>query len=395
MDPAAPDLDPGPPAGLLQCCTVALHLKKVLHSLGLESNIKVSGSKGLHLSVPLNDGETYEATQPFAKAVAQLAQRQMPDLVVSDMAKKLRRGKVLIDWSQNSDFKTTVCVYALRAKREQPFVSLPLTWGEITKALRTASDTALFFTPEQTILRVKKRGDLFAEVLSLKQKLPASFTDALEKAPRQSLSSWQRGRKHGTSLKEYSGKRDHARTPEPAADEPDHAMDASRKVPRFVVQKHQASHLHYDFRLEMQGALRSWAVPKGPPQRVKETRLAMHVEDHPIAYADFEGTIPPGNYGAGTVMVWDHGTYEEASGNPAAAFHAGKLHLTLHGTKLKGEWVLVKDRRDDEGRRWPLIKAGITTHISKTSDATSSKTGRTLAQIARDNDRQWQSNRGA
>ncbi len=158
------------------------------------------------------------------------------------------------------------------------------------------------------------------------------------------------------SLREYTAKRDFKQTAEPAvktspSEEPDRPL-------RYVIQKHAASHLHYDWRLEMQGVLRSWAVPKGPPTELKEARLAMHVEDHPLDYERFEGTIPPGNYGAGTVMVWDYGVYGDITGNPAAAFHAGKMHLVLQGEKLKGEWILVKDKREPESNRWLLIKAG-------------------------------------
>jgi bifunctional non-homologous end joining protein LigD len=104
--------------------------------------------------------------------------------------------------------------------------------------------------------------------------------------------------------------------------------------------------------------LRSWAVPIGPPRKVRETRLAMHVEDHPLDYADVEGTIPPGDYGTGTLMVWDHGECEDLTGNPTAAFHTGKLHLLMPGTKLKGEWILVKDHREEDSNKWLLIKAG-------------------------------------
>jgi len=390
------DLDPGEPAGILDCGEIALHLKTVFDALKLASFVKVSGSKGLHLAVPLNSEVTYEATQPFAKAIAELVMQQLPDRVVSEMAKTLRRGKVLIDWSQNSDFKTTVCVYAMRAKREEPFISMPITWEELARAVKRRDEKALFFTAAAAVKRIKRGGDLFAPVLTLKQKLPASFTEALAAGPPPKLSSWPRnrnksGQDHDKSLREYAAKRDHSKTPEPAA----RAVKTKEKgsgVHRFVIQKHEASHLHYDWRLEMQGVLRSWAVPKGPPTKLREARLAMHVEDHPLDYADFEGTIPPGNYGAGTVMVWDQGEYEDLTGNPAAAFHQGKMHVIMRGKKLKGEWILVKDRREEDSNKWLLIKAGEPLTLSAKADDTSAISGRSMKQIARDNDAQWQSN---
>ena len=387
------DLDPGPPAGIFECAEVALHLKGLFDAWGLESFVKVSGSKGLHLSVPLNSGATYEMTQPFAKAIAELGQQQMPKQVVSGMAKSIRTGKVLIDWSQNSDFKTTVAVYALRAKSGTPFVSMPITWAELKRALKRKEEAALFFEPAAALKRIRKVGDLFAPVLALKQQLPKAFTKALAAAPPPKLSRWPRNSKRSDkSLREYTAKRDFAQTAEPAA-EPRREEKADG-VHRFVIQKHEASHLHYDWRLEMQGVLRSWAVPKGPPTELKEARLAMHVEDHPLAYEKFEGTIPAGNYGAGTVMVWDHGVYGDITGNPAAAFHAGKMHLVLQGQKLKGEWILVKDKREPESNKWLLIKAGESMKpIPPKLDDKSAISGRSMAAIAKANDAQWQSNR--
>jgi bifunctional non-homologous end joining protein LigD len=391
------DLDPGEPAEILDCGRVALHLKDLFEALNLRSFVKVSGSKGLHLIVPLNCDVTYEMTQPFAKALAELASQQMPDRVVSEMAKTRRGGKVFIDWSQNSDFKTTVCVYSMRAKHEEPFISMPITWKELASAVDRGDQKSLFFTPDAALKRIKRVGDLFESVLTLEQKLPSAFTQALAAGPPQKLSSWPRNRSkpRDKSLREYAAKRDHTKTPEPAALPT--AKDAKRKgLHRFVIQKHQASHLHYDWRLEMQGVLRSWAVPKGPPTKVRETRLAMHVEDHPLEYANFEGTIPPGNYGAGTVMVWDRGVYEDLTGNPAAAFHAGKLHLVMRGTKLKGEWILVKDHREEESNKWLLIKAGESlSPFSEKDDGTSVVSGRSMSEIAKANDAQWQSNRAA
>lgn len=388
------DLDPGEPAGILDCAEVALHLRTVFRKLGLDSFAKVSGSKGIHLTVPLNSEVTYATTQPFARAIAELVAHAMPKGVVAKMAKSLRRGKVFIDWSQNSDFKTTVCVYAMRAKRREPFISMPVTWEELQRAVKRKKEDALFFTPRQALRRWKRVGDLFAPTLTLRQELPESFTDALAAGPPRKLSAWPRNSKpvRDKSLREYAAKRDHLRTPEPPA------RPVSKQSPnrphRFVIQKHAASHLHYDFRLEMEGVLRSWAVPKGPPRKPKEARLAMHVEDHPLEYADFEGTIPPGNYGAGTVMVWDQGTYEDLSGHPTAAFYQGKLHIVMQGKKLHGEWILLKDRAEDrESNKWLLVKAGQELKLSRKADDSSAITGRSMEEIAAANDRQWQSNR--
>ena len=157
------------------------------------------------------------------------------------------------------------------------------------------------------------------------------------------------------SLKEYQRKRNFASTPEPKGDETKDARRAAKVKERFFcVQKHLASHLHYDFRLEHNGVLLSWAVPKGPSLNPKDRRLAMHVEDHPWDYREFEGVIPEG-YGAGIVMLWDRGTWKPEPGfeDVDAAMKKGELKFTLTGVKLKGSWVLVRLR--DE-RSWLLIK---------------------------------------
>jgi len=158
---------------------------------------------------------------------------------------------------------------------------------------------------------------------------------------------------HAASLKEYHAKRRFDLTPEPKGNlATDTNRSKKKKEPIFVVQKHLASHLHYDFRLEHKGTLLSWAVPKGPSLNPKDKRLAMRVEDHPLDYADFEGVIPEG-YGAGVVMVWDKGTWTPLNGNVDEALKKGELKFELHGVKLKGSWVLVRTR--DE-RTWLLIK---------------------------------------
>src|SRR5256712_5946720 len=140
------------------------------------------------------------------------------------------------------------------------------------------------------------------------------------------------------SLREYKAKRNFRRTAEPAGK----VAPPRKQHLRFVVQKHAATRLHYDFRLEIEGVLKSWAVPKGFPTTKGDRRLAVEVEDHPLDYGGFEGTIAPGNYGAGTVMLWDTGTYEVSGDDPLEALKDGKLHLHLHGKKLNGEWTLVR-----------------------------------------------------
>jgi bifunctional non-homologous end joining protein LigD len=169
------DLDPGEGTNLVTCAEIAFALKSLLESNGLESFAKVSGSKGLQLYVPLNTKTSYAQTRSFAQEAAVALERQMPKGVVSEMAKSLRRGKVFIDWSQNSDFKTTVGVYSLRAKADEPFVSMPVTWDELA-TLQDARDPAkLRFGPQAALKRLEAEGDLFASLLTVKQTLPGKL----------------------------------------------------------------------------------------------------------------------------------------------------------------------------------------------------------------------------
>jgi bifunctional non-homologous end joining protein LigD len=166
------DLDPGQPAALLECAQVGLELRQMLGALGLESFPKTSGSKGLQVYVPLNNGLTYVDTKPFAHAIARLLEKKLPKLVVSSMSKSVRGGKVFVDWSQNDEHKTTACVYSLRAK-ERPTASTPVRWDEIEAALEARDGARLTFESEETLARVSEHGDLFAPVLELEQALPA------------------------------------------------------------------------------------------------------------------------------------------------------------------------------------------------------------------------------
>jgi len=165
------DLDPGAPAGIVQCCEVGLILRDTFELLGLQTLAKVSGSKGLQLYVPLNTAVSYDETKSFARAVADALAAQRPDLIVSNMKKSLRAGKVLVDWSQNDPHKTTVCVYSLRA-RERPTVSMPVTWLEVERCRKQSDPALLSFESAAALDRIEERGDLFAPLLSLRQPLP-------------------------------------------------------------------------------------------------------------------------------------------------------------------------------------------------------------------------------
>ncbi len=165
------DLDPGPPANIVQCCQVGLWLRDIFEHLGLQSFPKTSGSKGLQLYVPLNTPTSFDQTKLFSRALAQLLEQEHPDMVLSDMKKALRTGKVFVDWSQNDEHKTTVAVYSLRA-RENPTVSTPVTWDEVERTFKKKDANLLVFRSDQTIARFEKMGDLFEPTLRLKQKLP-------------------------------------------------------------------------------------------------------------------------------------------------------------------------------------------------------------------------------
>ena len=206
-------------------------------------------------------------------------------------------------------------------------------------------------------------------MLTLKQKLPKAFATA--EAP-------------ADPLARYVAKRDFSETKEPKGRV--EKMPKGKDSGRFVIQKHDASHLHYDFRLEMDGTLKSWAVPKGLPTELGIKRSAFQVEDHPVSYLTFEGTIPKGQYGGGTVMVWDLGTYQLLGGS----HREGNLKLLLKGKKLKGEWHMFRIRSSEEKPVWLIAKSGrAATPISARQDDSSVLTRRSMKQIAADNDAQW------
>jgi bifunctional non-homologous end joining protein LigD len=238
--------------------------------------------------------------------------------------------------------------------------------------------------PTKSTTKSAKRGTKQPKAAASKaKKSPAKKSTARKSPARKSPAA-----KAPPALAEYRRKRDFTRTREPAG-------GPTRAGPKlaFVIQKHAASHLHFDLRLELDGVMKSWAVPKGPSLDPTVKRLAMQVEDHPIEYNKFEGTIPEGEYGGGTVMLWDRGTYTAPGDEPdpeaalRRGYEKGDFKFELHGKRLQGSWVLVRIRRDEERRQWLLIKhrdeyaeegADIVADVT-----TSVATGRTMDEIAR------------
>ena len=226
------------------------------------------------------------------------------------------------------------------------------------------------------------------------KKAPAK-KDGVRKTAAKKTPAKKTAAKKGVPLAEYNAKRDFSKTAEPAGKVP----RARSKALQFVIQKHAASHLHYDLRLELDGVMKSWAVPKGPSLDPSVKRLAMQVEDHPISYNTFEGTIPEGEYGGGTVMLWDRGTYEAEDGGDVNSlrdgYERGDLKIVFHGKRMKGGWVLVRMKRP--GRpQWLFIKHRDESATAKrdvtAEEMTSVTTGRSMDQIASGR-RVWHSNR--
>jgi bifunctional non-homologous end joining protein LigD len=291
------DLDPGEGVTLTDCAEVARLARDILTDMGLEPMPVTSGSKGIHLYAALDGKQTSDEVSAVAHELARALEADHPDLVVSDMKRAIRAGKVFVDWSQNHAAKTTIAPYSLRG-RFTPTVAAPRTWREL------ASKDLEHLDYKEVLARVKRRGDPLAD-------LSAGHLDEDV---------------HGAAedrLTTYRSKRDAGKTPEPVPDETPHSTTGRT----FVIQEHHARRLHWDFRLEHDGVLVSWAVPKGPPMDPGENHLAVHVEDHPLEYGAFEGDIPHGEYGAGHVTIWDAGDYDLEKWRDDK-----EVIVTLHGT---------------------------------------------------------------
>ena len=296
------DLDPGEGVDLAQCAEVARLSRDILADMGLDARPVTSGSKGIHLYAALDGQQTSEEVSAVAHELARALEADHPDLIVSDMKKSLRNGKVLLDWSQNHRNKTTICPYSLRG-RFTPTVAAPRTWAELEDPNLAQLDY------EEVLARLANDGDPLAG-------LDAGEVDA--------GTLTEAGGDGGgpDRLSKYRSMRDAAKTPEPVPAEPAPPSEGNS----FVIQEHHARRLHWDFRLERDGVLVSWALPKGPPDSPNQNHLAVQTEDHPLDYGSFEGTIPKGEYGAGEVRIWDSGTYE------AEKWREGKeVIAVLHG----------------------------------------------------------------
>lgn len=318
------DLDPGEGVTMPQLSEVASAVRELMSDIGLETYPLTSGSKGVHLYVPLADPISSHGASVLARRVAQQLEKAMPTLVTATMTRSLRDGKVFLDWSQNSSAKTTIAPYSMRG-RDQPTVAAPRTWAEF-------EDPDLrHLRFDEVLERVDRDGDLFA-----------AFD---ENAP------------VADKLTTYRRMRDPGRTPEPVpAEAPAMGTQARGRRrggsgDRFVIQEHHARRLHYDFRLERDGVLVSWAVPKNLPETTSVNHLAVHTEDHPLEYATFEGSIPKGEYGGGSVIVWDSGTYETEKfrdHGPDGPERGGEVIVTLHGAKIEGRYALIQTG----GKNW-------------------------------------------
>ena len=305
------DLDPGEGVTMAQLAEVAHAVRELIADIGLTTFPLTSGSKGLHLYTPLEEPVSSRGTTVLAKRVAQQLEKSMPKLVTATMTKSLRAGKVFLDWSQNSGSKTTIAPYSLRG-REHPTVAAPRSWDELgDPALRQ-------LRYDEVLERVAHDGDLLAPLDAPDVRAPVS--DRLTK---------------------YRSMRDASKTPEPVPYRGP-AEPVIGQGNTFVIQEHHARRLHYDFRLERDGVLVSWAVPKNLPETTSVNHLAVHTEDHPLEYGSFEGNIPKGEYGAGKVVIWDSGTYE------AEKFRDDEVIVNLHGSRISGRYALIQT----DGDQW-------------------------------------------
>ncbi|MCU1474715.1 ATP-dependent DNA ligase [Amnibacterium sp.] len=329
------DLDPGDGAGLAECAEVARLIRPIIEHMGLTAVPVTSGSKGIHLYAALDGAWTSDQVTEVAHELARALEADHPDLVVSDMKKTLRTGKVLVDWSQNRAAKTTLVPYSLRGTL-RPMAAAPRTWEEL-------DDPALgHLTPGEVLERLRSAPDPLAPLHPAEDRLAR-----------------------------YRAMRDAGRTPEPGVSVAAPTVGAGNA---FVIQEHHARRLHWDFRLERDGVLVSWALPRGVPGLGERNHLAVHTEDHPLDYGSFEGEIPKGEYGGGSVTIWDSGTYtaEKWRDDEVIATLTGRADGGLAGEPVRVALVRTGEPADAEaaapggehaGEQWLIHRMALSTTV--------------------------------
>ena len=331
------DLDPGPGVSLAQCASIAMLVRDILRDIGHDPVPVTSGSKGIHLYAPLDGSQSPEQATEVARELARALESDHPDQVISTMKRSQREGKVFIDWSQNNGAKTTVSPYSLRG-RDQPMVAAPRTWDELEDPELRQLEY------QEVITRLATLGDPLADLA------PSADRDRLSR---------------------YRSMRDPAKTPEPV---PAARSGQQQGGFRFVIQEHHARRLHYDVRLERDGVLASWAVPKAPPTDPTINHLAVRTEDHPLEYLTFHGTIPKGEYGAGNMRIWDAGTYRlhkwregkeviiTLFGHPDGGLGGIRKFALIHtgsgDSQPEKNWLMHLMETDPEDREGPSTGSG-------------------------------------
>jgi bifunctional non-homologous end joining protein LigD len=344
------DLDPFEPATFEDVMAVARMVRVVCEQLGLTAYPKTSGATGMQIYVPITPGFTYEETRDFVGKVGHLLRKADPDRVTMEWEVRKRTGKVFVDHNMNRVGANIAAVYSVRPEPGAP-VSTPVTWDEVEAGdIRPGDFTvATIWQRLAPTGRSKKQPpDLFRGVLEAPQDLgPALAAVGVERQPvavPRSKSEEAIARSRDPKLGQYLTMRNFSQegTPEPAGGGPSAGGNS------FVIQRHDATRLHYDLRLERDGVLVSWAIPKGLPLVKGQRHLAVQTEDHPMEYGSFAGTIPKGHYGAGEVRIWDQGTYD------LVEWTDKKVSFRLHGERHHGEYHLVKTRGE---RDWLVLMA--------------------------------------
>lgn len=331
---------------------VALVVGDALERLGLRAYARTTGATGIGVHVPIDRVHSAAAVRRWVERVCRLVNRADPDRTTMEPSVAARTGKVYLDYGMNAEGRSIAAAYSARPERHAP-VAAPVTWEELDGDVEPPD-----FTIASIWDRLDRVGDLHAPVLQGGQDLYAAMealgVDPADEPAGHRLVDRSRstpGSPPADALARYRARRDFQRTPEPAAEPAARAASGgggTPDAPRFVIQHHLATRLHHDLRLEHEGTAPSWAVPKGLPDVPGLRHLAVRTEDHPIEYMDFEGEIPQGEYGAGPIRIWDHGTYEPL------VWEDGKVTVRLHGGRHDGEFHLFRTKGD----QWMVVRKG-------------------------------------